>query len=262
MVKKERENAFYNNYIQHLPQVPVDAPLERGRVYHAVMHHDAWCGIYKGKACNCNPIITRHVEPETLITGGKWKMTFVKAKGRGMVNLDHLVTLYPTSDTAAGFFANGDKIELAGFGIEFATARIVPASPGFEVLQPLHEGDKIAGICRYPVIAWALRADETPHPICAGLVPCHPISDEQGLKYPDGRIEARDSDGDVTYPSAAAWLKELGCTTEVLKKINPSTTAQDKQDMLNAIRDGVSRAMPFSDQIMSAITNGIKESRK
>jgi hypothetical protein len=60
-----RENTFYTDYIRHLPSVPIDAPLERGRLYHIVMHHDEWCAIYDGKGqCNCNPIVTRHIEPK------------------------------------------------------------------------------------------------------------------------------------------------------------------------------------------------------
>lgn len=62
-----RENKFVDEYVSHLPQVPVDAPLERGRLYHTVMHHDAWCKIYDGdggiESCNCNPLITRYIEP-------------------------------------------------------------------------------------------------------------------------------------------------------------------------------------------------------
>jgi hypothetical protein len=64
MVNRAREDSFYNNYIAHLPQVPVDARPEPGRIYHLVMHHDAWCAIYKDKPCNCEPIVTRHVEPK------------------------------------------------------------------------------------------------------------------------------------------------------------------------------------------------------
>ena len=59
-----QENKFYLNYIQHLPQIPLDAPHERGRVYHLVFNHDGWCAFYDGGACNCNPHITRHVEPK------------------------------------------------------------------------------------------------------------------------------------------------------------------------------------------------------
>jgi hypothetical protein len=59
-----QHNDFYNNYITHLPTVPPGAPLERGRVYHMVMHHDDWCSIYSGGGCNCDPIITRHVDPK------------------------------------------------------------------------------------------------------------------------------------------------------------------------------------------------------
>jgi hypothetical protein len=55
--------AFYQKYVRHLPRIPLNAPLERGRVYHIAIHHDAWCAFYKGEACNCKPFITRHIEP-------------------------------------------------------------------------------------------------------------------------------------------------------------------------------------------------------
>jgi hypothetical protein len=62
--KMARENAFYNDHIRHLPKVALDAPYEAGQVYHLVHFHDSWCAIYDvGRACNCQPIITRHVEP-------------------------------------------------------------------------------------------------------------------------------------------------------------------------------------------------------
>lgn len=57
---------FYLDHIRHLPQVPLDAPYERGRVYHTCFHHDDCCRFYdRGliEDCNCNPIVTRHVEP-------------------------------------------------------------------------------------------------------------------------------------------------------------------------------------------------------
>jgi len=62
--RKLAHTNFYEQYVQHLPQIPLDAPLERGRVYHTVMQHDDWCAFYDGKECNCNPIITRHIEPK------------------------------------------------------------------------------------------------------------------------------------------------------------------------------------------------------
>jgi hypothetical protein len=57
------ETNFYESYIRHLPEVPVDAPIERGKVYHIVCRHDVWCSIYDGGGlCNCDVEITRHVE--------------------------------------------------------------------------------------------------------------------------------------------------------------------------------------------------------
>lgn len=59
-------NNFYLGYIRNLPQIALDAPFERGRVYHTVFHHDNWCRFYDhGRLadCNCRPAISRYVEP-------------------------------------------------------------------------------------------------------------------------------------------------------------------------------------------------------
>ena len=61
--KMERESKFYRSYVQHLPEVPVDAPFERGRLHHLVVHHDQWCNFYDDGPCNCNPFMTRRAEP-------------------------------------------------------------------------------------------------------------------------------------------------------------------------------------------------------
>ena len=63
MVNRENENKLFEDYISKLPQVPLDAPLERGRLYHTVVQHDDWCGIYNDAACNCSPIVSRYIEP-------------------------------------------------------------------------------------------------------------------------------------------------------------------------------------------------------
>jgi hypothetical protein len=63
---RAKHDTFYQEHIRHLPQVPLDAPFERGRVYHTCVHHDAWCRFYDTENpgdCNCEPEITRHVEP-------------------------------------------------------------------------------------------------------------------------------------------------------------------------------------------------------
>ena len=57
---------FYRDYIRHLPPVPIDAPLEPGRVYHTCFHHDDWCKFYDTENpadCNCDPWLSRYVEP-------------------------------------------------------------------------------------------------------------------------------------------------------------------------------------------------------
>jgi hypothetical protein len=60
--RKIREGEL-QNYIHHWPEVPVDAPMERGKVYHYVFHHDPWCTVYDGGGeCNCDVEITKHAE--------------------------------------------------------------------------------------------------------------------------------------------------------------------------------------------------------
>jgi hypothetical protein len=64
---RAKHDKFYEQYIRHMPQVSIDVPLERGRVYHTVIQHDDWCRFYETENladCNCNPILSRHVEPE------------------------------------------------------------------------------------------------------------------------------------------------------------------------------------------------------
>jgi len=34
------------------------ASLKPGGLYHAIIHHDSWCAIYKGGGCNCTPDIS------------------------------------------------------------------------------------------------------------------------------------------------------------------------------------------------------------
>jgi hypothetical protein len=63
---RKRHTDFYSSYVRHLPRVPVGAPLERGRVYHLVLHHDDWCRFYDTENvadCNCDAVISQHVEP-------------------------------------------------------------------------------------------------------------------------------------------------------------------------------------------------------
>jgi hypothetical protein len=62
MNRKERRAAmkqghtdFYEDHVRKLPQVQPGTPLEKGKVYHLVYHHDAWCGIYDGLGCDCDP---------------------------------------------------------------------------------------------------------------------------------------------------------------------------------------------------------------
>jgi hypothetical protein len=66
-LSRKRHNRFYLDYIAHLPEIPLDVPLERGRVYHQVYAHDDRCPFYETENladCTCSPIVRRFVEPE------------------------------------------------------------------------------------------------------------------------------------------------------------------------------------------------------
>jgi hypothetical protein len=53
---RARHTHFYTLYVRHMPEIPVDAPLEPGKIYHSVIQHDAWCRFYQTENfadCNC-----------------------------------------------------------------------------------------------------------------------------------------------------------------------------------------------------------------
>lgn len=62
---RKRLGNWYDDYIRHLPRVPIDAPFEVG-VHHLVLFHDDWCRIYETgnpADCNCYPRVERHAKP-------------------------------------------------------------------------------------------------------------------------------------------------------------------------------------------------------
>lgn len=58
-----KRDKYYEDYIRHLPKQDSDAPMEQG-VYHVVLFHDEWCGVFKGGECNCEPEVERYQEPQ------------------------------------------------------------------------------------------------------------------------------------------------------------------------------------------------------
>jgi hypothetical protein len=51
------------SYVRHLPEVGPEA-LGKPGVYHQVVHHGGWCGIFKGRDCNCDPHVKFYAEPK------------------------------------------------------------------------------------------------------------------------------------------------------------------------------------------------------
>jgi hypothetical protein len=65
-LNRKRHNTFFRDYIQHLPEIPADAPLQRGHVHHVVFFHDDDCGFYATNNvadCTCDPAVRRYVVP-------------------------------------------------------------------------------------------------------------------------------------------------------------------------------------------------------
>lgn len=62
--RKAAMNKFVNDYVHQLPEVPLDDPMEPGKVSHLIFYHDDWCRIYRGQNCNCEPEIRRFAEPD------------------------------------------------------------------------------------------------------------------------------------------------------------------------------------------------------
>jgi len=46
------------NYVRKLAYLCRIGAIPRGTEWHLIdIYHDAWCGIYQGKRCNCDPDI-------------------------------------------------------------------------------------------------------------------------------------------------------------------------------------------------------------
>ena len=61
--ERRRKLKLYEDYIRHLPQERVDAPIEPGSMYHMTVFHDEWCNHFSGGQCNCKPVVERYAEP-------------------------------------------------------------------------------------------------------------------------------------------------------------------------------------------------------
>ena len=60
---RARADKLYEDYLRHLPEVPLNEPLEPGKVQHVVYFHDDGCSIFAGGECNCSPTVERRAEP-------------------------------------------------------------------------------------------------------------------------------------------------------------------------------------------------------
>jgi hypothetical protein len=58
-----RSQKLVDDYVRHLPEVGPECMNGPG-IFHMVMYHDDWCGMYKGEGCNCNPGIRFFVDPK------------------------------------------------------------------------------------------------------------------------------------------------------------------------------------------------------
>lgn len=55
---KHPKNVTEHNYFRKVKDL-VEQGLPAGEVTHVTVLHDDWCGIFRGEACNCNPVLTK-----------------------------------------------------------------------------------------------------------------------------------------------------------------------------------------------------------
>ncbi len=51
-----------HNYMARMLDLVRQQPVGRGD-HHIQVLHDGWCAFFKGRACNCNPIVREMAEP-------------------------------------------------------------------------------------------------------------------------------------------------------------------------------------------------------
>jgi hypothetical protein len=61
-----KERKSLKRTILNWPMVP-PGEFPPGRVSHMLVQHDSWCRMLNGGTdCNCNPIVSRHLQPKDL----------------------------------------------------------------------------------------------------------------------------------------------------------------------------------------------------
>jgi len=59
----KKDYMLKHNYQKKLFRMLGEIKLEPKAKYHTIIKHSGWCGIFKGKRCNCDPVI--EIVPET-----------------------------------------------------------------------------------------------------------------------------------------------------------------------------------------------------
>lgn len=107
---------------------------------------------------------------------------------------------------------------------------IIPASPGWFVLTPIHgdADDETISFAHEPVVAWVVETtvfDDFSRYFSVDAV-CPTINDEADvLLRPDGRVEFL---GDQTFENEEDALREWICRENVQKHLNQSCIAEPK----------------------------------
>ena len=52
------------NYTVKLAELFAAGKVQPGRLQHAIVAHDDWCGVFSGRSCNCDPDVTILPAPE------------------------------------------------------------------------------------------------------------------------------------------------------------------------------------------------------
>lgn len=58
-VRRSTEGPERHNYFRKVMSLVEEKPFPVGVLSHVYIYHDDWCGIFRGEACDCDPVVVR-----------------------------------------------------------------------------------------------------------------------------------------------------------------------------------------------------------
>lgn len=139
-------------------------------------------------------------------------MRFLRTTTGALVNIDHVDQIEPeepVKGVAVGSIAtlaDGEKVSFSFSidDIEKALQTVVPAAPGFMLLQLVLDAPKEEEVQRTPVVAWRIDQNNA----AAQPVVCEDVSDLTSFDVLQPTGEVVNSRDGVVYDDEAVWLAD------------------------------------------------------